>query len=344
MHKTVLGFLATLSLVSPAAALAQVDQRTDNVIRGVNYIGVSVSDIERAVEYYSGATDLQLVEEGRLQGQAVFDQIAGREGVAAETKLLRGVNAQLQFMEFEDPSAEALASPHIEVKGPGIAHVCFQVNGTTSTYQRFLAAGAMPIGEPEMVPLNPRNPVEYAYARDADGIIAEVEHIDFSKLSTSRDHDYRIRHVSLATPDMERMVNFYSVLMEEPEPRRARGLSGENFDKVSGYTDSEIEMSWFQVRNLELEIIRIASHPAEDLTKPRPLDAYGYNMIMFDVLSIEAARAKLIEAGGAVIGTPSKLDGGEVIFGRDPDGNLLGFQAIDAAATVSSQNFADNGS
>jgi len=331
-------------MISTGLAAPQVsDIDRDGVIRGINYIGVSVSDIEHSTAYYRSATDLEVVEVKTLANNSALDAISGRVGVSARSQLLRGANAQLRFMQFANPSAEAANSSPVGVHGIGIAHICFQVAHTTDSYQRFLDAGARPIGSTEMVELNPRNPVEYAYALDVDGIITEVEHINFDELTRPKKYDYRIRHVSLASGNIEKMVAFYSVLMEQPEPRRLGPLAGEAFDKVSGYVGTSMQMAWFQTHNLELEIVEYMSHPPQPLDKPRPVEALGYNMIVFDVVGIEAARERVLAAGGTLLTEVLSVDGGEAFFSRDPDGNLLGFQVVDASEVVSAQNFVDNG-
>lgn len=346
MYKIILASFAFTTICVCNVVAAQSEQGSNTLIRGVNYVGVSVSDIDSAAAFYGSSANLQTVRSSVIEGNLALDGIAGRENVTAKTRLLKSSNAQLRFMEFAYPSADAKTSAHVEVYGPGIAHICFQVAETTQTYQRFLEAGATAIGDPKMVQLNPRNPVVYAYARDVDGAIIEIEHIDFDKVSAPRNNDYRIRHVSLASPNVDRMVAFYSILMQQPEPRRVgRGgtLSGENFDKVSGHAGTKMEMAWFQARNLELEIVQYHSHPSELLSEPRPLDALGYNMIVFDVTNLAQAREKLREAGGKIVSENTATDDGELFFARDPDGNLLGFQVAEDAAAVSSQNFENDG-
>lgn len=346
MNKVILASFAFSVISACNVVTAQLEQGSDTLIRGINYVGVSVSDIDSAAAFYVSSANLQTVRSSVIQGNPALDGIAGRENVTAKTRLLKSSNAQLRFMEFANPSAKAQSSAKVNVHGPGIAHICFQVAETTQTYQRFLKAGATAIGDPEMVQLNPRNPVVYAYAHDADGAIIEIEHIDFDKVSRPRNNDYRIRHVSLASPDVDRMVAFYSILMQQPEPRRVgRGgtLAGENFDKVSGHAGTRMEMAWFQARNLELEIVQYHSHPSELLSEQRPLDALGYNMIVFDVTSIWQAREKVLEAGGRIVSEITVTDDGEMFFARDPDGNLLGFQVAEDDAAVSSQNFENNG-
>jgi len=351
MKKTIHLLTSLLSLcllVHSGTLIAATPERDETIIQGVNYVGITVSNLEQAAAFYQAGSDLEFVEESTFDAD-IAEALLEEPNTAIKTQLYRGVNAQLRFMEFVEPEGESAAGLSVlpvPVNGPGIAHICFQVADATQSYQHFVEAGATPIGNPELVQLNARNPVTYAYATDPDGIMIEVEHIDFSQISRPRKNDYRIRHVSLATGDMERIVAFYSVLLEEPDPRRAGiggTLGGDTFDQVSGFPGTQMEMAWFQVRNLELEIVQYYSHPPVEQDYPRPLSALGYNMMMFDAVDLSAARALVESAGGRVITENLSMDGGEVFFARDPDHNLIGIQSVSSSNPFSSRNFADNG-
>jgi len=347
--------LSKLKIIIAVAVLAACGNsgpvpidRTKTVVRGVNFVGVTVSDLDQAEAFYEAGAALETVQNGAQDNTPLWNNLLGREGSKSETRMMRSVNSQLRLMQFENPSSAASSALPVPVNGPGIAHVCYQVAKSTGAYETFLANGATHIGDRDMVQLNARNPVEYAYITDPDGMVIEVEHVDIAALDLPEPpaHEHRIRHVSLGTPNMGRAVKFYSRLLEEPKPRRAGRLfsfGNETVDRVSGLEGTKIKMSWFQLRNLELEIIQYTSHPTETPETPRPVDALGYNMIVFDVSSIEAAREKLLYAGGIVVGDVEPLDGGEILFGRDPDGNLLGFQVVADDAVVSSQNFENDG-
>jgi catechol 2,3-dioxygenase-like lactoylglutathione lyase family enzyme len=304
------------------------------LIEGVNYVGISVSDMDEAIAFYQEPAALERLNDSG--NNASSDTV--------ETQILRSVNAQIRLMKFQEPT-EIAVTP---VQGPGIAHVCVQATKSADAYGKFLENGGTAIGDPEMVTLNPRNPVQYAYVEDPDGNVVEVEHVDVAALDLPAPpkNSHRIRHVALATPDIERLTDFYSDLLDEPSPRRIGRLkpfSGENIDKVSGLPGSAIKMSWFQVRNLELEISQYFSHPTEIPSPPRPVDSIGFNMIVFDVNDLAGAEAKFVEAGGVLETLDPSLDDETIFFGRDPDGNLLGFQDVPDSSIFSSQNFANNG-
>ena len=341
--------LVSLLSLTACSFFESTPERPENpVVRGVNYVGITVSDIDKSSALFAEAFDLKAVQNTPNRSEPLIDNLAGRDGVEFKSRVLRSSNAQLRLMQFSSPSNQAKDTPYVEVKGPGIAHVCVQVDSETMAYDKFLDGGATTVGAPEMVQLSSRNPVHYAYARDHDNTMFEVEHVDIAALNLPEPpkNKYRMRHVALASPDIDRLVDFYSVLLEQKNPRRLGrwfAMSGEKFDMVSGLPGTKLKMAFFQVRNMELEIAQILSHPTETPATPRPIDALGHNMIVFDVSDMSAARQKLIQAGGTVVSEPAPMDGGQIMFGRDPDGTLLGFQTLDASAVLSAQNFKDNG-
>ena len=62
-------------------------------------------------------------------------------------------------------------------------------------------------------------------------------------------------------------------------------------------------------------------------------------MIVFDVTDVVAASARLAKAGGKLEGQPVIMDGGRVVFGRDPDGNLIGLQSVAQSSIFSTSDF-----
>ncbi|WP_299082480.1 VOC family protein [uncultured Paraglaciecola sp.] len=340
--------LATTLLLSGCSWLITSPSRVENpIVEGVNYVGMTVRDLDRSEKLYSDAADVQVVQNGVIENHPLINELTQRADTSIKTRLMKSVNAQVLFMEFAQPSEAAKNTVPIKANGPGLAHLAFQVVDRTETYQQFLAGGAKHIGAKEMWK-NPKTHVSYAYAFDLDDAIVEVEHVDVAALDLPKPpaNDRRIRHISLATLDMPRLIDFYSILLETKDPRRWGRFfhnSGESLDKVSGLPDSETEMAWFQVRNLELEIIQYFNPEAKALNKPRPIDATGFNMIMFDVTNLTAAKAKFLEAGGTLVKEGQTFTDGETFFGRDPDGNLLGFQALPAASPFSAKNFKNNG-
>ena len=342
-----LGFAAALTGCSLLGS--EPEQELDDLILGVHYVGITVPDVEASAEYYEAAFDVERMGADELALDAMPAALTPQGADNVRSLLLRSTNAQLRLMAFEgEEYAPPAGQTAVPVQGPGIMHVCFQAIEEINAYARAIAAGAGTIGNPEPVTLNPKNPVKYAYITDDSGIVTEVEEVDVTRLELPEPpkNDIRMRHFAIATPDLDRMVSFWSAFLGGQPPRRIGSLmsiSGENIDAVSGIPGSEIEMAWFQVRNLEIELAQYHSHETTLPDSPRPLDAPGYNMVVFDVADLEKARQRLLDAGGSLVEGSGTVDGAQIIFGRDPDGNLIGLQELPESSIYSAKNFADQG-
>lgn len=290
------------------------------VVRGISYIGISVSDIERTAAYFTGAGGLIEVDRSDLRGVAL-DRIAGKS-VSGKTRTLRSNSGQIRLMQFDRPTAAARAAGVVPVQGPGITHVCFQSPDSKPIFPKFVAAGAKPLSRTgDLVQLRPDVPVKYAYLRDADGTMIEIEQLLLENLT----FDHRMRHVAIASLDIDRTVAFYTAVLGKAPRERRSNLVNKTLDVTASIDDLKLDVAWFQVGNLELEIWEYLNPVPMPATEARPLEALGHNMIVFDVSNTAVALQRLQDAGGLRVASPSPIDGGEIAFGRDPDGNLIGF-------------------
>ena len=290
------------------------------VVRGISYIGISVSDVDRTAAYFVGAGGLSEVDRSDLHG-AALDRIAGKK-ISAKTRTLRSNSGQIRLMQFDRPAATARAAGIVPVQGPGITHVCFQSPDSNPIFPKFIAAGAKPLSRTgDLVQLRPDVPVKYAYLRDADGTMIEIEQLLLDNLPFDR----RMRHVAIAALDIDRTVAFYTAVLGKAPRERRSNLVNKTLDITSGIDDLKLDVAWFQVGNLELEIWEYLNPAPTPATEARPLEARGHNMIVFDVSDPALALRRLQDAGGIHVAAPSPMDEGHIAFGRDPDGNLIGF-------------------
>lgn len=120
-------------------------------------------------------------------------------------------------------------------------------------------------------------------------------------------------------------------------PRERRfNLVNKTLDTTSNLDDVKLNVAWYQIGNLELEVWQYLNPPPKPPTAPRPLEALGYNMIVLEVSDIDAASKRLVAAGGKMESkAPAPMDGGRIAFGRDPDGNLLGLFAVPTTSPLS---------
>lgn len=84
MNKISLIFFAAFALCACKGAAAQSVPGSDSIISSVNYVGVSVSDINRPAAFYADSANLQSVRSSLLEGNYASDAIAVSEDVAAE--------------------------------------------------------------------------------------------------------------------------------------------------------------------------------------------------------------------------------------------------------------------
>jgi catechol 2,3-dioxygenase-like lactoylglutathione lyase family enzyme len=137
--------------------------------------------------------------------------------------------------------------------------------------------------------------------------------------------DHRMRHVAIASMDIDRTVAFYTAVLGKAPRERRSNLVNKTLDITANLDDMKLDVAWFQVGNLELEIWEYLNPAPTPATEARPLEALGHNMIVFDVSDPAVALQRLEDAGGLRVTAPSPMDGGQIAFGRDPDGNLIGF-------------------
>ena len=324
-RRSALGALIALGAVAAGGCSNTVTdavlQKDDGpVVRGISYIGISVSDIDRTAAYFTGAGGLHEVDRSDLRGVAL-DRIAGKK-ISAKTRTLRSNSGQIRLMQFDRPAAGSQAAGVVPVQGPGITHVCFQSPDSKPIFPKFVAAGARPLSRTgDLVQLRPDVPVKYAYLRDADGTMIEIEQLLLDNLP----FDHRMRHVAIASLDIDRTIAFYTAVLGKAPRERRSNLVNKTLDVTANIDDLKLDVGWFQVGNLELEIWEYLNPAPIPAAEARPLEALGHNMIVFDVSDPAVALNRLEDAGGLRVAAPSAMDGGQIAFGRDPDGNLIGF-------------------
>jgi catechol 2,3-dioxygenase-like lactoylglutathione lyase family enzyme len=307
------------------------------LVRGVSYVGLSVRDLDRSAAFYRISAGLLEVDRSTVSRNSALEALAGRRRVTAATRLLRGGNAQIRLIHFDDPSAAALAAKPVPVQGPGITHVCHQSPASKPLYPRFVAAGATPVtrgGEP--IRLVPEVPIRYIYARDPDGIMFENE---IYETDPPPAFDHRLSHVAIAVADIDKTVEFYTALLGRAPRERRSNLARPTLDQAADLDNVRLDVAWYTIGNLELEVWEYLNPPPSPQAQPRPLDATGYNMIVLDVADVDAAAAKLVQAGGKLETRPTAMDGGRIAFGRDVDGNLIGLFSAPPHSPFSSAHF-----
>jgi catechol 2,3-dioxygenase-like lactoylglutathione lyase family enzyme len=161
--------------------------------------------------------------------------------------------------------------------------------------------------------------VYYAYARDHDGIMYETEHLDHAPF----EGPIWFSHAALVSPDLDRLVEFYSLLFDAKPNRRTDRASGPRFDEVAGYDNVMIRAAWFDIGNMILEMWQFVNPVTPEPQRPSAIEDVGYNKVAFEVSDLQTEYERLTTLGVAFLSSPARsVDGWEVCL-RDPDGNLI---------------------
>jgi catechol 2,3-dioxygenase-like lactoylglutathione lyase family enzyme len=288
-------------------------EQCQSTIIGIHHIGMSVSDLKASLDFYTQG----LGTSAERLTPAQHDNEVSAYGASARSALLSFPNGYLKLSEY-DRTHLPLATV-LPVKGPGITHVCYQSPTQENIYQRLMDSGATPVSRgTEPVHLLGQG-VYYAYARDRDGIMYETEHLDRSPF----EGPIWFSHVALVSPDLDRLVEFYGLLLNAEPNRRTNRASGPTFDEVADYDDVMIRAAWFDVGNMILEMWQFVNPVTPEPKQPPAFEALGYNKMAFEVSDLDREVERLSEQGIEFLAPLGVTEEGLEACLRDPDGNLV---------------------
>lgn len=313
---------------SPAPADPQIAQESG--LKGVRAIVVSVSDIDRTLEFYGDAVDLEVVKRYQVDGSRYDARLLSAPVDEIDVALVKLTNTYLKLMDFA-PDLDVPGDPR-PLTGPGYTHICFKSPATDPAFEKFdvISLSAVTRGGRPIDLLGAGT--EYYYGTDLDGTMIEIE-ID---QRPRREDAYWIGHVANVTPDIDRMVAFYEDLVGYPVRRRAALSNHAPADEIANIDNVSMKGAWFALKNIELEFWQFDSPVTPARASPAVLDTIGYSAIAFEVTDLALEMARLQSFGVEFIGQPVTEAGWASVFAYDPDGTLFSLeQNVGAASTES---------
>lgn len=133
-----------------------------------NHIGISVSNLQRSIEFYVRGLGMQVLIQGKFEGEQ-YETIMGLRGARGNAAMLRSDSVRLELFEFEQPSPRS-AQADRPVCDHGITHFCIEVDDIEAAYRRLLDAGATF----HCPPLLFAGKLLATYGRDPDGNVFEL--------------------------------------------------------------------------------------------------------------------------------------------------------------------------
>jgi catechol 2,3-dioxygenase-like lactoylglutathione lyase family enzyme len=133
---------------------------------GVHHTGLTVSDLDRSVEFYErlGFEVAVRIEE---EGEEV-ERGTGVPGAKLRVAMMEGPNnSRLELIEYLRPGGGPATHPN---NGIGAAHVCLEVEDVDSAVDELRGRGVRFLSEP----ITHESGIRWVYAKDPDGITAEL--------------------------------------------------------------------------------------------------------------------------------------------------------------------------
>ena len=134
----------------------------------------------------------------------------------------------------------------------------------------------------------------------------------------------RFHHAAISTPDLDRCVRFYKEVVGCEEAWTFDWDTGsEEADAMTGLTDSAARAVMLKLGESFLEIFEFSSPSPRTRESERPVCDHGITHICLQVQDLPAEYERMKSSGMHFHSPPLTQDSGYVIYGRDPDGNVV---------------------
>ena len=140
-----------------------------------------------------------------------------------------------------------------------------------------------------------------------------------------------IHHVAISTPDLERIVGFYTRAFGAEIVYEGGWQAGSDvIDGIVGLRGSEAKQAMLKLGNAYLEFFQYVTPPGAPKNPRYGVNDHGYTHFCLDVQDIDAEYERLLAAGMTFNCPPPACPGGAIraTCGRDPDGNVIELQQI----------------
>jgi len=139
-------------------------------IAGAHHFGLTVSSLERSLEFYERM--FGLVPEFIAEGEGEELSLAvGVPDAKLRFAFLRMGNGTVELLEYGNDRQLEHGKRNCDVGAP---HLCFDVPDIDAAYQELRGKGADFYSEPHRITSGPLAGCAFAYLRDPDGLTLEI--------------------------------------------------------------------------------------------------------------------------------------------------------------------------
>lgn len=275
-------------------------------IKGIHHVGISVPDIQQQLNFFSAATTLSKHHDMSFSGQGLAAE------APEESAVVEAPNTYIELMKFASDTPQP-----VPVEGPGFTHICFQSPAQLTMYNKFTGAHATAVSWGDgPVDLGGYG-VHYAYLRDQNQVMYEVEQLDRPQFEGS----VWVAHVALVSSDIDRLIEYYGKVFDIEPYRRVNKVVGPRVDEVTGLKDARARAGWFNVANMILEIWEYISPETPQDQIDKPFEETGFNKFAFEVSDLDGEIERLKTLDVNFLSEVQTTPLGREIYALDPDGN-----------------------
>lgn len=263
------------------------------MFKRIDHIGIAVKDLDAAAAAFDRVFGLKV---------AVQEEIEDQQLIAA---LVATANVRFELMQPTTP--DSVIGRFIERRGEGIHHVCFEVDDIRQEIETLKGRGV------QLIQGAPREgfvgEVEFIHPKSAHGVLTEIAQV--TRL-TPTEHDIRLHHITIATPDRNQAVEDWS---------RNFGLKVNRMAEREG---APIITGWLDAGDTDVEFAQQTSEtgPLASAIASRGEGVYG---IVLDTSDAVALRDRIKGEGLRVIEDAEGDNVIRIVHPRDFLGTLIMF-------------------
>jgi glyoxylase I family protein len=131
-------------------------------------------------------------------------------------------------------------------------------------------------------------------------------------------------HAAISTPDLQRCIDFYTQVIGGEVAWTFGWPEGTpEADALTDLSNSAAQAAMLRIGETYLEVFQFDSPAQPQSNHPRPVHKHGITHICLEVKDIQAEYQRLMTAGMVFNCEPQQQDGSSLVYGRDPDGNVV---------------------
>jgi len=140
-------------------------------VRSVGHTGITVSDLDRSVQFYREVLGLPVSDKVHCTGE-MFERITGVPGADLDVCFVRAPGHIIELLCYRKPDERVRSS--LRSCDPGFFHIALKVKDIDSVVTAVGRAGFRALSPVQGVTGGPLEGLRVVYVRDPDGVVIEL--------------------------------------------------------------------------------------------------------------------------------------------------------------------------